>query len=148
MICSKNAPDHATIARFQRRHFADGQAMADLFAQGAGAGGAGRAGAGRRGRDEDRSERVQGRQPRRAVAATADRADPGEAEVVDEAEDTLPGQARGDELPAGPADPRTRRERIAVALAQLEAERQAAVCQVASRQTASPGTRQSRIHAA
>jgi hypothetical protein len=49
-----------------------------------------------------------------------------EAEETDAAEDALLGEARGDELPAELADPVTRRERIAAALAQLEAERRAA----------------------
>jgi len=33
VICAQDAPDHATIARFRRRHFADEQAMGDLFGQ-------------------------------------------------------------------------------------------------------------------
>jgi hypothetical protein len=49
-----------------------------------------------------------------------------EAEAADAAEDALFGEARGDELPAELADPVTRRERIAAALARLEAERTAA----------------------
>ena len=45
--------------------------------------------------------------------------------AADAAEDELFGDARGDEVPAEAADPRTRDERIAAALADLEAERKA-----------------------
>ena len=45
--------------------------------------------------------------------------------AADAAEDELFGDARGDEVPAEAADPRTRDERIAAALADLEAGRQA-----------------------
>jgi transposase len=33
VICAQDRPDHATIARFRRQHFADQQAMAGLFGQ-------------------------------------------------------------------------------------------------------------------
>jgi hypothetical protein len=49
-----------------------------------------------------------------------------EAEAVDAAEDELYGGARGDELPPELADPVTRRDRIRRALADLDAERDAA----------------------
>jgi transposase len=31
VICAQDVPDHATIARFRRRHFGDASAMEDLF---------------------------------------------------------------------------------------------------------------------
>src|SRR5215469_1422139 len=33
VICAQDVPDHATIARFRREHFADATAMDDLFGQ-------------------------------------------------------------------------------------------------------------------
>jgi transposase len=128
VICAQDAPDHATIARFRREHFADPAAMADLFAQVLAL--AARAGLGRLGliavdgtkiaaaasKDANRGE------AKLAALAAAILA---EAEAADAAEDELWGDARGDELPAELADPRTRAERIAAALAQLQAERRA-----------------------
>jgi len=129
VICAQDGPDHATIARFRRQHFADAGAMEDLFAQVLVA--AARAGLGRLGlialdgtkiaaaasKDANRSEK---RLRELAAQILA------EAEAVDAAEDELYGEARGDELPAELADPVTRRERIAKALADLDAERKAA----------------------
>jgi transposase len=129
VICAQDAPDHATIARFRRRHFADPGAMGDLFAQVLAL--AARAGLGRLG-----LVAVDGTKIAASASMEANRSEQrlrelaagilAEAEAADAAEDALFGQARGDELPAELADPRTRRERIAVALAQLEAERQVA----------------------
>jgi transposase len=129
VICAQDAPDHATIARFRRQHFADPQAMGDLFAQVLAV--AARAGLGRLGlvavdgtkiaasasKDANRTE---GKLRELAAAILA------EAEAADAAEDALFGDARGDELLAELADPKTRGERIRQALAQLEAERAAA----------------------
>jgi transposase len=129
VICAQDQPDHATIARFRRQHFADEQAMGDLFAQVLAI--AAEAGLGRLGliavdgtkiganasKDANRSE-----QKLRDLTAQI----LAEAEAADAAEDALFGDARGDELPAELADPATRAERIAAALAKLEAERQAA----------------------
>jgi transposase len=129
VICAQDPPDHATIARFRRQHFADEQAMADLFAQVlavAAAAGLGRLGlvavdgtkiGANASKDANRSEQKLRELAARILA---------EAEEADAAEDALFGCARGDELPAELADPRTRRERIAAALAQLDAGRQAA----------------------
>jgi transposase len=129
VICAQDAPDHATIARFRREHFADAAAMGDLFGQVLVL--AARAGLGRLGliavdgtkiaasasRGANRSERRLRELAREVVA---------EAEAVDAAEDELFGDARGDELPGELADPVTRKERIRAALAELEAERTAA----------------------
>jgi transposase len=129
VICAQDGPDHATLARFRRCHFADGQAMADLFAQVLAI--AAKAGLGRLGviavdgtkiaanasKDANRTE---GKLRELAAAILA------EAEEADAAEDALFGPARGDELPAELADPATRAQRIAAAAAQLRAEREAA----------------------
>jgi transposase len=129
VICAQDPPDHATVARFRRQHFADAAAMTALFGQVlaiAAAAGLGRLGlvavdgtkiAASASRDANRTEE------KLAALAAAILA---EAEEADAAEDALFGDARGDELPAELADPATRRERIAAALAQLEAEREAA----------------------
>jgi len=129
VICAQDAPDHATLARFRRRHFADAEAMGDLFAQvlaiaaGAGLGRLGlvavdgtKVGA-NASKDANRSERRLRELAGQILA---------EAEAADAAEDALSGEARGDELPAELADPVTRAGRIAAALAQLEAEQRAA----------------------
>jgi transposase len=132
VICAQDPPDHATIARFRRHHFASEQAMADLFAQVLAI--AAKAGLGRLGlvavdgtkiaanasKDANRTE-----QRLRELAAQI----LAEAEETDAAEDALFGDARGDELPAELADPATRAERIAAALAQLQAERETAEAQ-------------------
>ncbi len=129
VICAQDAPDHATIARFRREHFADAGTMDDLFAQVLVL--AARAGLGKLGlialdgtkiaanasRDANRSERRLRELARQILA---------EAEAVDAAEDELYGQARGDELPPELAGPVRRREWIRKALADLEAGRQAA----------------------
>ena len=129
VICAQDAPDHATIARFRREHFADPAAVGDLFGQVlavAAAAGLGRLGliavdgtkiAAAASKDASRTEAGLRALARQVLA---------EAEAVDAAEDELFGQARGDELPGELADPVTRADRIRKALAELEAERQAA----------------------
>jgi transposase len=129
VICAQDGPDHATVARFRREHFADGAAMGDLFAQVLVL--AARAGLGRLG-----VIALDGTKIAAAASAGANRTEGrlrelarqivAEAEAVDAAEDELYGEARGDELPAELADPRTRAERIRRALAELAAEREAA----------------------
>src|SRR5215472_12724660 len=129
VVCAQDVPDHATIARFRRAHFADAAAMGQLFAEVLVL--AARAGLGRLGliavdgtkiaanasKDANRTE-----QRLRELAAQI----LAEAEAVDGAEDELYGDTRGDELPAGLAGPKTRAERIGTALAGLEAGRKAA----------------------
>jgi len=129
VACAQDAPDHATIARFRREHFADPQAMEDLFGQvlvWAARAGLGKLGlialdgtkvAAAASKDANRTEE---RLRELAVQILA------EAAAVDAAEDELYGDARGDELPPELADPKTRAERICRALAELEAERKAA----------------------
>ena len=126
VICAQDAPDHATIARFRRGHFADGVAMESLFGQVLVL--AARAGLGRLGLIA-----VDGTKIAAAASKDANRTEKrlrelaaqilAEAEAVDAAEDELYGDARGDELPPELADPKTRAERIGKALAELEAER-------------------------
>jgi len=129
VICAQDVPDHATIARFRREHFADPAAMDDLFSQVLVL--AARAGLGKLGlialdgtkitanasKDSNRTEK---RLRELAAQILA------QAEAVDAAEDELYGDARGDELPPELADPVTRRDRIRRALADLDAERKAA----------------------
>jgi transposase len=129
VICAQDAPDHATVARFRREHFADGAAMEGLFGQVLVL--AARAGLGKLGlialdgtkigasasKDANRTEKRLRELAAQILAG---------AEAVDAAEDELYGDGRGDELPPELADPKTRGERIRRALAELEAERKAA----------------------
>jgi len=138
VICAQDPPDHATIARFRRHWFADGEAMGAVFTQVLQI--AARAGLGRLGlvavdgtkiaanasKDANRTREKLAELAARMLA---------EAEAADAAEDALFGGERGDEVPAELADPVTRRERIAAAAAQLDAER-AAVEAAAARQAA------------
>jgi transposase len=131
VICAQDVPDHATLARFRRQHFGSEAVMADLFGQVlaiAAAAGLGRLGlvavdgtkmAASASKDANRTERKLRELAARILA---------EAEETDAAEDALFG-ARGDELPPELADPATRAERIAAALAQLQAGREAAEAQ-------------------
>jgi transposase len=126
VICGGNLPDHSTIARFRQ---GSGGAVAGLFGEVLVL--CARLGMGRLGtvaldgtkvaasaskaanRGEERLRELAGR----AVAAHA---------AADAAEDELFGDARGDEVPEDAWSPRGRAGRIAEALAQLEAEREAA----------------------
>jgi Transposase domain (DUF772) len=127
VICAGDVPDHVTVARF-RAGLGDGAGA--LFARVLGL--CARLGVGQLGvialdgmkiaasasakanRDEDRLRKLAGE----LAAAHA---------ATDAAEDELFGEGvRGDEVPAELADPRTRAERIAAALADLAAEREAA----------------------
>jgi transposase len=129
VICAQDGPDHATIARFRREHFADPVAMEDLFGQVLVL--AARAGLGKLGlialdgtkvaanasKDSNRTEERLRELAREILA---------EAEAADAAEDERYGEARGDELPPELADPVTRKDRIRRVLADLDAERRAA----------------------
>jgi transposase len=127
VICAGDVPDHVTVARF-RSGLGDGAGA--LFAEVLGL--CARLGMGQLGvialdgmkiaasasskanRDEDRLRKL----AEDLAAAHA---------AADAAEDELFGEGvRGDEVPADLADPRTRGERIAAALADLKAEREAA----------------------
>src|SRR5512142_2446299 len=127
VICAGNLPDHSTIARFRQQ---SGDAVAGFFA------GVlilcARLGMGRLGtvaldgtkvaanasKSANRTEKRLRELAAEAVAAHA---------AADAAEDELFGEGRrGDEVPQEAWSPRGRAGRIAEALAQLEAERQAA----------------------
>ena len=124
VICAGRAPDHVTVARF-RRQFAE--TAAPFFAQVlllCARLGMGRVGvvaidgtkiAADASRDANRSEEGLRRLAAEMAAAHAD---------ADGREDALFGEGRrGDD---DPGDPRTRRERVAAALASIRAEREAA----------------------
>jgi hypothetical protein len=127
LICAGNLPDHATFARFRKE---SGEAAAEFFAQVLVL--CARLGMGRLGtvaldgmkvaasasKSANRGEVKLRELAERAVAAHA---------AADAAEDELYGEGRrGDEVPPEAWSPRRRGERIRAALAQLEAERQAA----------------------
>jgi transposase len=119
VIAANRAPDHSTIARFLERHQ---EALAGLFGQVLGlCARAGLVSAGLIALDSTK------------IAANASgKANLGYEQIAreliaqgiatDRAEDELYGDARGDELPAELADPKTRRERLRAAKAELEAE--------------------------
>jgi transposase len=119
VIAANLAPDHATIARFVVRHQ---DALAGLFSQVLVL--CAKAGLVRAGTIALDSTKVHAnasglqnldyeRIAREIIA---------EGIATDEAEDRLYGDARGDELPPELADPKTRRERLRAAKAELEAE--------------------------
>jgi hypothetical protein len=122
VLCASDAPDHCTIARFRRAHV---DRFEDVFAQVLAL--CARAGMGRLGTvaidgtkiaanasiDASHGERWFREQAKKIVA---------EADAVDAAQDAEFGPARGDELPAEWADPKTRAERIRRCLAELDAE--------------------------
>ena len=125
VICAGDVPDHVTVARFRRDFPA---LVPDMFARvlvlcarlGMGQVGTvaldGTKIAASASKGANRTEeRLRKLAAERAAAHAA----------ADAAEDELFGDARGDEVPPEAADPRTRDERIAAALADLEAERQA-----------------------
>jgi transposase len=127
VICAGNLPDHCTIARFRK---VCGEAVAGFFTEVLVL--CARLGMGRLGvvaldgtkvaasasKAANRGEKRLRELAEQAVAAHA---------AADAAEDELFGAGRrGDELPPDAWSPRRRGERIAEALAQLEAEREAA----------------------
>src|SRR5271166_1799461 len=126
VICAGQVPDHVTIARFRAGL---GAAAASLFDQVLVL--CARLGMGRLGLIT-----LDGTRVKASASKSANRAEDGlrklAAQIADEhaaadaAEDALFGPAaRGDELPPQLADPRSRDERIAAALAELQADRDA-----------------------
>jgi transposase len=119
VICANLLPDHATIARFRAEHE---QALRGLFSQVLAM--CKRAGLVRVGvvaidstklaANASSLENRTYEQIAQELLADAAR--------VDAEEDALYGDARGDELPPELADPKTRRERLAAAKRELEAE--------------------------
>jgi transposase len=127
VICAGDVPDHATVARFRAGL---GSAAGALFDQVLVL--CARLGMGQLG-----LVALDGMKIAASASAKANRTEEklrelagqiaAEHAATDAAEDALFGPGvRGDEVPAELADPRTRDERIAAALAQLEAERTAA----------------------
>jgi|SRR5271165_871561 len=127
VICAGQVPDHVTIARFRAGL---GAAAASLFDQVLVL--CARLGMGRLG-----LVALDGMKIAASASLAANRTGEGlrklaaqlaaEHAATDAAEDALFGPGvRGDEVPAGLADPRARADRIAAALAELEAEQQAA----------------------
>jgi transposase len=124
LICAGQHPDHVTIARFRAGL---GPAAADLFDQVLIL--CAKLGMGRLG-----VIALDGTKVKASASKSANRSEDGlrklaaqiaaEHAATDAAEDSLFGPGvRGDEVPAELTDPRSRAERIAAALAELEAER-------------------------
>lgn len=126
VICGNDAPDHTVIARFRARH---SDRFADVFAQVLML--CAKAGLGRFGTVAIDGTKIAASASRHATRSEDSlRAEAkrmlDEAAVVDAAEDAEFGpDRRGDELPPELADPTTRKARIAAALAQIEAEKDA-----------------------
>jgi transposase len=119
VIAANQAPDHSTIARFMVRHE---RALGDLFSEVLAL--CARAGLVRAGviaLDSTKIHADASGQANRSYEQIA-REILAEAKATDAAEDELYGDARGDELPADLADPKTRRARLRAAKAELEAE--------------------------
>jgi transposase len=122
VIAANRAPDHSTIARFRQR-FAE--RLAGLFVQVLAM--CARSGMVRVGTvavDGTKIAANAGLSANRTYAAIRAEVQRilDEAEQVDAAEDELFGDTRGDELPAGLADPRSRRARLDQVQRELEAE--------------------------
>jgi transposase len=122
VVCAGHVPDHVTVARF-RQQFAE--TAASLFAQvlvlcarlGLGQVGTVALDGTKIGADASKDANRTEEGLRKLAADLAAR-----HAAADEREDALFGDGRGDD---DPGDPRTRGERVAAALASLEAERQA-----------------------
>jgi transposase len=122
VIAANRGPDHSTIARFVERHE---QALGGLFGQVLGL--CQRAGLVRAGVLALDSTKIAANASGQANMTFEQLAREIIAQGIatDQAEDELYGDARGDELPPELADPKTRRERLRAAKAELEAEWQA-----------------------
>lgn len=126
VACAGDVPDHSVIARFRQNH---DKAFATLFVQVLRL--AAKAGLGRFG-----TIAIDGTKIAANASVDANRTEAwlceqvetilAEAERVDQAEDAEHGDRRGDEPPEEFADPQARAEKIRAALAEIDAERQAA----------------------
>lgn len=122
VLAANQAPDHATVARFRARHE---QALADTFTQAL-------ALCAKAGLVSVGVVALDGSLISANASAAATRAYPEiraevermleEAAATDEREDTELGDARGDELPEGLGDRRSRRERLRRCREELEAQ--------------------------
>jgi transposase len=120
VVAANQVPDHTTIARFRARHQ---EALAELFGEILGL--CARAGLVSVGTLALDGTRITANAADRANRSYAQLATEilAEAARVDEAEDELYGDRRGDELPPELANPRTRRERLREAKRRLDEER-------------------------
>ncbi len=123
-ITANQRPDHATIARFRKRHQ---DALSGLFAQVLGL-------CAKSGLVWLGVIALDGTKIKANASGLANRTHEQiakellrEAEEIDEQEDRLFGEARGDELPEELADARSRKARLQAAKEQLEAEQRAEV---------------------
>jgi transposase len=129
VIAANRAPDHTTIARFRKRH---AQRLAELFVQVlAMCAKAGMVRVGTVAVDGTKLAANAGISANRSYEKIREQVDRilAEADAVDAAEDARFGDARGDELPPELVDPVTRRERLARAKRELEAEQAARVAE-------------------
>lgn len=144
VICALDVPDHVTIARFRA---ASGEAAAALFTQVLML-------CARLGMGQVATVALDGTKIAASASKAANRTEAKLAELAaaavaahaaaDEGEDALFGEGqRGDAVPPDAAAPGSRRERISRALAELEAERQAA----GQEQAAKAGTFRARLAA-
>lgn len=123
VICANQQPDHATIARFRVRHE---EALGELFSQVLGlCAKAGLVSLGVIALDGTKIAANASGLANRTYEQIAKEI-LAEAGRMDAAEDERFGEARGDELPAELADPRSRKARLREAKRRLEAEQQAA----------------------
>jgi transposase len=122
VIAANRAPDHTTISRFRQRH---AERLAELFVQVLVlCQKAGMVKVGTVAVDGTKLAANAGLSANRSyekIRAEVDRI-LAEADATDATEDQRFGDARGDELPAELADPKTRRERLERAQRELEAE--------------------------
>ncbi len=122
VICANQVPDHSTIARFRARHQ---DALAATFSQILGlCARAGLVSVGLVALDGTAIDGNAAGEATRTYAQIDQEVNRilGEAAAVDEAEDQQFGEARGDELPAGMRDRRSRLERLKRCREELEAE--------------------------
>jgi transposase len=129
VIAANRAPDHTTISRFRQRH---AERLAELFVQVlALCQKAGMVRVGTVAVDGTKLQANAGISANRTYEKIRSEVERmlAEADAVDAAEDKRLGDAHGDELPEGLADPVTRRERLERAKTELEAEQAARVAE-------------------
>jgi len=128
VICANQVPDHSTIARFRARH---AETLAALFGEVLGlCAAAGLVSVGTIALDGTRIAANAADQANRTYEQLASEI-LAEAGRIDAEEDELYGDARGDELPPGLADPNTRRARLREAKRRLDDEHAAKLRQMA-----------------
>ena len=125
IVCANRAPDHTTIARFRQHHQPQAvQLFTDVLVLSAAAGLA-RVGIVSVDGTKMAATAALGANRSRAAIEAEVRAMMAEATEADAAQDELFGTARGDEMPPGLGDPRSRRAHLDAALRELEAQAQA-----------------------